>query len=142
MIYDELAAELHGHMKQLMKNNGKPSMKESFRGEQKILEYLLARKTERVLPGEISKTMNISSARTAAALNNLAKKGWVEREVDDADRRRTLVSLTAAGTEEIRVRSAQHQQLMVSFLEELGEHDSQEFVRIVGRIVEIDFKHP
>jgi len=87
-----------------------------------------------VLPKDISDAMAVSSARIAIALNNLAKKGFITREIDNNDRRRIIVKMTPNGREfSIEQRLALIDRA-AKFFEELGEHDAREFVRIMGRI--------
>ena len=81
--------------------------------------------------------MNASSARVAMALKTLEAKGYVQRRVDQADRRKILVSITPLGQELIQCdREAMHNR-MVLILKELGEADAAEFIRIVIRITEV-----
>jgi|GEM_PF-141090 len=100
-----------------------------------ILLYIELR--QEVLPKDISNAMSVSTARIAVALNELAEKGLITREIDDNDRRRIIVKLTPKGREF----SAEQKQKFIDdiacFLIKLGEHDAKEFVRIMGRIAEI-----
>ncbi len=89
---------------------------------------------EPLSPSEIAHRTGVSDARVANALRALEERGLVSRSASPSDRRRVEVSLTEEG-------AAQHERLRVNgismvadFLEELGEQDSREFVRIVGRI--------
>jgi len=100
-----------------------------------ILLYIELR--QEVLPKDISNAMGVSTARVAVALNELAEKGLITREIDDGDRRRIIVKLTPKGQEF----SAEQKQKFIDgiacFFTKLGEHDAKEFVRIMGRIAEI-----
>ncbi len=90
-----------------------------------------------VQPNEISRFMNISTARMAAALNGLERKGMLTRRIDPSDRRRILVELTEEGrryTDEQRLEMLGH---LTQVIERLGEHDAVEFVRIMGRVADI-----
>lgn len=89
---------------------------------------------EPLSPSEIAHRTGVSDARVANALRALEERGLVSRAASPLDRRRVEVSLTEEG-------AAQHERLrengismVADFLEELGEQDSREFVRIVGRI--------
>ncbi len=89
---------------------------------------------EPLSPSEIAHRTGVSDARVANALRALEERGLVSRSTSLSDRRRVEVSLTEEG-------AAQHERLrengismVADFLEELGEQDSREFVRIVGRI--------
>lgn len=135
MIAD-LAQRLLELMEHMPKSAPQAVVSDLSRGEIFILNYLRSRGGP-ARPGEISAAMQTSTARTAAALGNMEKKGWVHREPDRADRRHTLVHLTAAGSGYIE--SIQHQALenIRLVLEELGEADAKEYLRITQRMVEI-----
>ena len=50
--------------------------------------------------------LELSTARIAAMLNNLERKGAITRARDKADRRRVVVRLTAQGREEVQTSCA------------------------------------
>jgi DNA-binding MarR family transcriptional regulator len=81
--------------------------------------------------------MNVSSARIAQALNSIEKKGWITREIDSADRRKILVTLTSEGQKVAKERMQAITDLATKMLTRLGEHDAQEYVRIMGRLIAI-----
>ena len=117
----------HGPHKQI----GKSACGESF-----VLRCLARSKTP-LLPSDLSEQIHTSTARIAVVLNALEKKGMITRTIDLADRRRILVSLTDAGkahTAEIRI---QLQENMKHLLEELGEQDAREYLRITKRMLQI-----
>ena len=78
-----------------------------------------------------------STARIAVVLNTLEKKGYITRAIDPSDRRRVLVSLTPAGAEYIQGVRRQLRQRMRVLLEELGEADAKEYLRITERMLSI-----
>lgn len=133
MDYTELAGEFLQSMFLLQKSRPQKKIAGSMQGEIFVLYYLLRQGSD-IVPGEISKIMCISSARTAAALNNLERKGLVTREIDKGDRRRILISLTSAGRELAR----EHQKNVVcdtvKMLRLLGENDALEYIRIIKKL--------
>ena len=104
------------------------------RGMPVILHYLM-RYEDGVQPIEISEALGISTARVAAALNNLEKKGLIVRDKDPADKRRTLVCLTQTGRDTEKKLGRFVKGSLTEVLESLGEEDATEFVRIVERIL-------
>jgi DNA-binding MarR family transcriptional regulator len=59
---------------------------------------------------ELGQTMKIDKSIAVSLLNPLEASGWVSRERDSADRRRHLVSLTAAGKRQFnKAARAQHE---------------------------------
>jgi DNA-binding MarR family transcriptional regulator len=89
-----------------------------------------------VIPSEISNEMGISTARIAVTLGSLESKGLITRRIDASDRRRILVELTEEG----RTKHAEHEKMIMGvlmrMLENLGEADALEFLRILKRIAE------
>ncbi|MCL1977397.1 MAG: MarR family winged helix-turn-helix transcriptional regulator [Candidatus Bathyarchaeota archaeon] len=134
MDYRQLAKE---HLEN-MQLPGKSRWQQDFIGVPSngfILFYIELR--QEVLPKDISNAMGVSTARVAIALNELAEKELITREIDDDDRRRIIVKLTPKGR---KVSAEQKQKFidgMAEFLTKLGEHDAKEYVRIMGRIVEM-----
>lgn len=136
MDYGELAAEIVMKMRDLMKAKVPKQINTSMRGEMFILHYIL-RRGEDVLPSELSVAMDASSARVATALNGLESKGYIERRVDKADRRKIKVSLTDVGKKIMEDHHEDMRKKIEMILMELGEGDAREFIRIVTRITDI-----
>jgi len=135
MDYVELAMRLMENMFMLHKGKKHQEMNRSVCGEPFVLEYLYMRKGD-VLPSEISSQMEISSARIAATLRTLEKKNLIVRQIDQNDRRRVLVTLTALGKEATEKHHKKVLDNVTYMLESLGEHDAQEYVRIIGRLAQ------
>jgi DNA-binding MarR family transcriptional regulator len=129
----DLADEFLYLMPTLHRSRPQKQINESMRGEHFIVQYIMLM-GRKVQPSEISAEMEISSARVAAALNGLEKKGLIEREIDPSDRRRILVDLTKEG----RARASIISQHMVAgirhLFEELGVDDSRELLRLMKKI--------
>ena len=62
-------------------------------GERGILSYLCYI-NDGAFAGEISREVGISTGRTAIALKNLEKKGFITRSVSESDRRCVRVCIT------------------------------------------------
>ena len=136
MSYKNLAEQFFQTNYQMKKINHQQIIDESLRGEIFTLLFLRDRKNN-VLPGEISEIMQISSARVASILNNLENKGFIERQIDKADRRRILVSLTSLGKENANAHYQEVINQICKMFEILGEKDAKEFIRIMNRILDI-----
>jgi DNA-binding MarR family transcriptional regulator len=120
----------------LRKTSPQKKIAESMQGEIFVLKYLF-RKGDTVVPGDISDTMGISSARTAAALNNLEHKGFVTREIDKDDRRRILVKITPEGKAFAQKHLQDVIQNTAEMLSLLGEEDAKEYIRITEKLADI-----
>lgn len=136
MDYEALAKSMLSQMFALNKTRPQRNLNEGMRGEGVMLHYIILRGGG-VQPSEISGFMGISTARMAAALNNLERKGLVTRSIDPSDRRRILVEPTEAGRAMSREKDAHMLRHTTMMLERLGEHDATELVRLVGRVTQI-----
>ena len=131
-----MAEEMLGHMDTLNQCRPQKKLNDGMRGEAFVLHYVIFHEGP-VLPSEISQFMHISTARVAAALNNLERKGLIKRSIDPSDRRRILVTLTEQG----QAFANRQREDMLSHTEQmirrLGEQDARELVRLVGRVAEV-----
>lgn len=108
----------------------------SVKGESNILLFL-ANCEGRCLAGQISKGLGLSTSRVTIILNNLEKKGLIEKERDTEDRRKVYITLTEKGRELILVK---HNEVVDNFeriFRELGKEDTEEYIRIMGRLFKI-----
>ena len=136
MDYEALAKVMLSRMYALNKTRPQRNINEGMRGEGFVLHYII-RRGGGVLPSEISNFMGISSARAAAALNNLERKGFITRQIDPADRRRILVDLTPKGQAFAHDKQEHMLHHTVQMLTRLGEQDATELVRILERVATI-----
>ena len=88
--------------------------------------------------GDLSRLLEMTTARVAAVLNSRAKKGLIERSADTADRRRVLVRRTGEGRARCEHRKAGVRRRLAAIFEQLGMEDTRAFVRIMGRVFEIN----
>lgn len=108
----------------------------SARGEIFILRYLLE-KNRPASPSELSEALSSSTSRISAALRSLEKKGQIHREIDTANRRFILVTITEEGRERIHENMQRMENYLVQVLTEMGEEDANELVRLFRRFFEI-----
>ena len=130
-------AEMLGDQTELLFRHGPHKLiGKNARGECFVLRCL-ARSKAPLLPSDLSEQSHASTARIAVVLNTLEKKGLISRAIDPTDRRRILVSLTNVGQEYVAVVRTQLREDMKHLLEELGEQDAREYLRITKRILQI-----
>jgi DNA-binding MarR family transcriptional regulator len=108
----------------------------AYKGEGFVLKYLTSR-TSAALPTELSEALHSSTARISSILGTLEKKGLIVREIDRDNRRNILVTLTDKGREQAALREQKLRNQMAQVLAELGEADTRELVRLIGRVSEI-----
>lgn len=107
----------------------------TLRGEMAVMR-LLHNSRQKMTAGELSSRLDMTTSRVAAVLGSLEKKGLLERENDEVDRRRVLVSLTQAGDALCEKRRQHFMKKILMLLSMLGD-DAPEFVRLLGRVFEI-----
>lgn len=133
MDYKDLALEFIEVMNQTRRRNVPKQIDDSMRGEHFVLNYISEHEGN-VTPSDISNEMGITSARIAAALNSLEKKGLILRRIDAEDRRRILIDMTDVGREQVK----KHYQMILdtttSMLRHLGEEDAKNYIRIMKKM--------
>lgn len=136
-IDSELLAErLVDQTELLFRNGPQKQIGKTAQGECFVLRCLL-RATTPLMPSDLSAMTQSSTARIAVVLNTLEKKGYITRAIDQTDRRRVLVTITPEGAAYIRGIREQLRGRMCQLLEELGEADAEEYLRITERILTI-----
>ncbi|MDR0309731.1 MAG: MarR family winged helix-turn-helix transcriptional regulator [Candidatus Methanoplasma sp.] len=136
MDYDDLTQQFINNMQAIKVEIHKVRIRDHVQGEAFVL-YFIKNCAGRVIPSKISNAIGISSARVAAALNNLEGKGLITRRIDDDDRRRIIVELTPKGVDYVEEHQKEHIRKMRSLLVLLGKEDSAELVRIMGKLAEV-----
>ena len=104
-------------------------------GEYSIL-YLMYHEPDPHSAGEFAERLDLSPGRVANVLKALEKKDLIERKKDPSDGRRTMVILTQKGKEYICQTYTQAIDVYHSLIEEIGEHDTREFLRITKKLLE------
>lgn len=86
------------------------------------------------LPGELADNTGVSTARIAAILKSMEKKGLLKREVDVNDRRKILVTLTPEGKAVALEKKAHIFEFWKKLMDALGEEDVQNAIRILKKV--------
>lgn len=140
MDYSELAHELLNKMQSFYRAAPQKHINEALQGEAFVLHYIFLYGDD-VQPGAISQKMDVSSARMAAALNNLENKGFITRQTDLSDRRKVLIRLTPAGKEQADLNKQKVIGTITQMLQFLGEQDAKEYIRIMSRLSQMDLNN-
>ena len=136
MDYENLANEYMEAMSLMRRGtNTQKRVNDSLHGENFVLTYIYEHEGN-VIPSDISNTMGITSARIAAALNSLERKGLILRRIDVEDRRRILIDLTDAGREQVHKQKQMMMSFVTNMLEYLGEYDAKEYIRILKKLAD------
>lgn len=136
MDVNETTMMICASMQELLRTAESRQIADMSKGEFFALNYI-SKRGSLVLPSEISAAMNVSTARIAVLLSQLESRGFIVRAADTADRRRVNVSITAAGVKRLEERRAEIFRQMLRLVEQLGEKDAQDYLRITRRIISL-----
>lgn len=136
MDYRELAIELFANMRKIVKMPIQKKIGDLSHGEMSILGFLTFG-TDGISAGELSEKLNLTTPRIASALNSLSKKGYIERSRNRNDKRVVIVNVTESGKKVLLEQREEAIMMMEQLLQQLGEKDAKEFLRILKRITEI-----
>lgn len=100
-----------------------------------ILRYL--DKCERSKASDIAKVAGLSPGAVTQVCDELERYELVERIRSSEDRRVVYVSITDRGRGRLDDIRKVRSERMLEIFREVGAHDAGEFVRILGRVVEI-----
>ena len=107
---------------------------EDGRGVYTILNFINEQE-EDVIAGDISKHLNVSTARVAVALTNLEKKKYIEKLKDVDDGRKTIVKITNLGKIALRERQTKLENTISVMLEKLSKKDSKILLEIISKLI-------
>lgn len=110
---------------------------EKMKGASFLLEYLMENNGEST-PGKLAELLHVSGARITAILTALQAKDFVERQVDEADKRRVTVRLTESGRAFVHEMRAQTFSFADEVCNALGEADTVQLIRISKKLLEAE----
>ena len=114
-------------------------VKELDKGENGILQTLFIYEEihqKNLTPSELCAIQQLTSGRIASTLKNLEKKAFIKRMMAEDDRRKTIIKLTEKGKIVAKRIIDDIAMSINKMIHKLGEHDSQEFLRILNRLYE------
>ena len=109
---------------------------QALSGEMAVMRALLLAGGS-LTPSELADRAWVSSARIANILRALEAKGWVVREHSMTDRRRVHVTVTEQGRQDLEIKRREFEDRAAAFLEQLGDEDTTELVRLLRRTNQI-----
>ncbi|RZI48410.1 MarR family winged helix-turn-helix transcriptional regulator [Lactococcus kimchii] len=140
MDYNKAAGEFLVNLR----NHGKPELMRRFNtyshGEKLVLDYLYKKAGKPIVPSEIAKFTNTSTARIATILNNLEDKKMITREISRNDRRKILVAITDKGRSTAQAVQAQACSNLARVFEEMGEERTTSFIENAKLFLDIFMK--
>lgn len=109
------------------------TLKLSLKGENLLL-LCLHELGGRSTPGKLVEKLDYTAARLSAVIKSLEGKGFVKRMKDIGDRRSTIVSITAEGKAYFEHLKQEILKNAGIIIENLGEDDVCELLRIVKKL--------
>ena len=130
--YEEKAKELLNFNMMAKQSKMSDNLHKMARGEAIMLECL-AHSDNGLMPNEIAKSAYVSTARVAAFLKAVEKKGYIQRISLEGDRRKVNIVLTNIGWDAVKGRRERMLKGVVAYLERLGEEDTENLLRILEK---------
>lgn len=127
---EEAGRELEQLMAKHHKDGPFKKIEQSHQGEKMVIKFLDFH-NDTTSPKHLAEKLNLSSARIAALLNTLEKKGQITRSMDPNDRRRVSVTLTQAGKEIALAEKEKLKQRAISIFNKMGEEDTTKFMELL-----------
>ncbi len=90
-----------------------------------------------VMVSTLARCVKMSNAATSKLLRTMEGKGYVERVLDDQDRRLVYIRLSSYGKELISQSKQRVFAKTCRVFDQLGERDAAEFLRLTRRLLEI-----
>jgi DNA-binding MarR family transcriptional regulator len=86
----------------------------------------------------LGRRTSIDRSDVVAALNELAARGLIQRSPDPDDRRRNVITITSAGTEELRTLAPILAGVQDQLLAPLSAAERTQLIRLLTRLLEHD----
>lgn len=90
-----------------------------------------------VYVSDIAKRLKITAPAVSKMLKCMEEQGYVERRVDEKDRRNTRVTITSAGREAEQWVRRQMEEFIAEAVERLGEKNAKELIFLMNEYTEI-----
>lgn len=100
-----------------------------------ILRFLDTK--EHAKASDIARVSGLSPGAVTQVCDELVRTDLVERSRSDDDRRVVYINITPQGRSRLAEVRSVRSQWMLKILNQLGDEDAQEFMRILQRVVEI-----
>ncbi|MEG0774224.1 MarR family transcriptional regulator [Clostridium sp.] len=98
------------------------------------IEYLSEEKECKVNISEISKNLSITSPSTTEFVKNLTNKGYIERHVNQNDKRVVEITLTDEGEKIVQELKKYFNSLFSGIIERLGREQSELLLELLSKV--------
>lgn len=138
MNYNKKAEEIFETLTKRKKYIGELSSNIS-QGESGVLLYLLNVKSN-VSQSELSEKLGVTMPRIVAVINTLQKKELIEKNVDSTDKRKSIISITNKGKDNIIKKKKDAIKFIENVIKELDEQEIEQYIAISKKIERISNK--
>ncbi len=111
-------------------------MNDLAKGEKGVLGFLLFYGVA-ITSGNLSKELDVSTARIAFILNSLENKELIKRDIDKDDKRKTWISLTKKGNDVVRQEREKIIKIIILIIKEVGQDKFYEHIELIKQIKNI-----
>lgn len=118
-----------GYFMKIKENGALDIFSQLFQTDFRILGYL--EQHPGAHPSIMAEALNVTRPNIAANLRLLEQKGYIERVIDEKNRRQVYVNLTEDGKKYISLVSVQLSMLFGGWLQILGEEESKHLFKIL-----------
>lgn len=138
MNYNKKAEEIFETLTKRKKYIGELSSNIS-QGESGVLLYLL-NVNSNVSQSELSEKLGVTMPRIVAVINTLQKKELIEKNVDSTDKRKSIISITNKGKDNIIKKRKDAIKFIENVIKELDEQEIEQYIAISKKIERISNK--
>lgn len=138
MNYNKKAEEIFETLTKRKKYIGELSSNIS-QGESGVLLYLLNANSN-VSQSELSENLGVTMPRIVAVINTLQKKELIEKNIDSTDKRKSIISITNKGKDNIIKKKEDAIKFIENVIKELDEQEIEQYIAISKKIERISNK--
>lgn len=138
MNYNKKAEEIFETLTKRKKYIGELSSNIS-QGESGVLLYLLNAKSN-VSQSELSENLGVTMPRIVAVINTLQNKELIEKKLDPNDKRKSIISITNKGKDNIIKKKKDAIKFIENVIKELDEQEIEQYIAISKKIERISNK--
>lgn len=138
MNYNKKAEEIFETLTKRKKYIGELSSNIS-QGESGVLLYLSNAKSN-VSQSELSENLGVTMPRIVAVINTLQNKELIEKNLDSNDKRKSIISITNKGKDNIIKKKKDAIKFIQNVIKELDEQEIEQYIAISKKIEQISNK--
>jgi len=98
----------------------------------------LARSEAGFSPGDLGRELGVTGPRITVILNDLEKRGQIQRTTAEEDRRSVVVTLTRDGRETVEQFNCRRRMRVTRLVEKIGPEDARALLRILQAAREME----